>query len=111
MVVCPSMTYTSVLAQSTVRDLRAAELWYTALLDREPDAGPLDVAGDADAHAQVTTLIQPLLGALFVGELQAAQGHGDRQRIAIALERDLAVCLDHGQPDVRRPVGGGAGAC
>ena len=36
------MTYTSVLAQSTVRDLRAAELWYTALLDREPVARPMD---------------------------------------------------------------------
>lgn len=36
------MTYTSVLAQSTVRDLRAAEPWYTALLDREPDARPMD---------------------------------------------------------------------
>ena len=35
------MTYTSVLAQSTVSDLRVAEPWYTALLDREPDARPM----------------------------------------------------------------------
>ncbi len=40
--VCPDMTYTSVLAQSTVSDLSAAERWYTALLGREPDARPMD---------------------------------------------------------------------
>jgi predicted enzyme related to lactoylglutathione lyase len=36
------MTYTSVLAQSTVADLSAAESWYTALFDRGPDARPMD---------------------------------------------------------------------
>ena len=35
------MTYTSVLAQSTVSDLLAAEPWYTALLDRAPDSRPM----------------------------------------------------------------------
>ena len=38
----PSMTFTSVLAQATVSDLRAAEPWYTALLDRGPDVRPMD---------------------------------------------------------------------
>ena len=36
------MTYTSVLAQSTVVDLSAAEPWYTALFERAPDARPMD---------------------------------------------------------------------
>ena len=36
------MTFTSVLAQATVTDLGAAEPWYTALLDRGPDARPMD---------------------------------------------------------------------
>jgi predicted enzyme related to lactoylglutathione lyase len=36
------MSYTSVLAQATVSDLRVAEPWYTALLGREPDARPMD---------------------------------------------------------------------
>lgn len=36
------MTYTSVLAQSTVSDLSAAERWYTTLLGRVPDARPMD---------------------------------------------------------------------
>ena len=40
--VCPGMTYTAVLAQSTVTDLGAAESWYAALLGREPDARPMD---------------------------------------------------------------------
>lgn len=35
------MTYTAVVAQSTVSDLGAAEPWYTALLGREPDARPM----------------------------------------------------------------------
>ena len=38
----PCMTYTSVLAQSTVADLTTAAPWYTALFDREPDARPMD---------------------------------------------------------------------
>ena len=41
-VVCPHMTYTSVLAQATVADLGTAEPWYTALFEREPDARPMD---------------------------------------------------------------------
>jgi predicted enzyme related to lactoylglutathione lyase len=36
------MTYTAVLAQSTVSDLGAAEPWYTALLGRGPDARPME---------------------------------------------------------------------
>jgi predicted enzyme related to lactoylglutathione lyase len=36
------MTCTAVLAQSTVADLRTAEPWYTAVLEREPDARPMD---------------------------------------------------------------------
>ena len=36
------MVYTSVLAQSPVTDLEAAEAWYTALLERAPDARPMD---------------------------------------------------------------------
>lgn len=36
------MTYTAVLAQATVTDLRAAESWYAALLGREPDSRPMD---------------------------------------------------------------------
>jgi predicted enzyme related to lactoylglutathione lyase len=36
------MTYTSVLAQSTVADLSTAEPWYSALFDRGPDARPMD---------------------------------------------------------------------
>jgi predicted enzyme related to lactoylglutathione lyase len=35
------MTYTAVLAQSTVADSSAAEPWYTALLGRAPDARPM----------------------------------------------------------------------
>ena len=36
------MTFTAVLAQSTVTDLDAAERWYTALLGRAPDERPMD---------------------------------------------------------------------
>ena len=36
------MSYTAVLAQSTVTDLGAAERWYTALLGRAPDERPMD---------------------------------------------------------------------
>lgn len=36
------MTYTNVLAGSTVSDLVAAERWYTALFGRGPDARPMD---------------------------------------------------------------------
>lgn len=36
------MTYTAVLAQSTVTDLGAAERWYAALLGRAPDERPMD---------------------------------------------------------------------
>ena len=36
------MTYTSVLAQAPVSDLGAAERWYAVLLDRGPDARPMD---------------------------------------------------------------------
>ncbi len=36
------MTYTAVLAQSTVTDLGSAERWYTALLGRAPDERPMD---------------------------------------------------------------------
>ncbi len=36
------MTYTSVLAQSAVSDITAAEPWYITLLAREPDARPMD---------------------------------------------------------------------
>ena len=35
------MTITRVLAQSTVRDLEAAEDWYTRLFDKEPDLRPM----------------------------------------------------------------------
>jgi catechol 2,3-dioxygenase-like lactoylglutathione lyase family enzyme len=35
------MTFDSVLAQSTVSDLPAAERWYTLLWDRPPDARPM----------------------------------------------------------------------
>ena len=35
------MTFDSVLAQSTVSDLAAAERWYTLLWDRAPDARPM----------------------------------------------------------------------
>ncbi|MGY1740880.1 MULTISPECIES: VOC family protein [unclassified Blastococcus] len=35
------MTFSSVLAQSTVSDLAAAERWYTLLWDRGPDARPM----------------------------------------------------------------------
>jgi predicted enzyme related to lactoylglutathione lyase len=36
------MTYTSVLAQSTVSDLGTAERWYTTLLGRGPDSRPME---------------------------------------------------------------------
>lgn len=36
------MTYTSVLAQSTVSDLGAAERWYSTLMGRAPDRRPMD---------------------------------------------------------------------
>ena len=35
------MTIHRVLAQSTVRDLEAAERWYTTLFERGPDARPM----------------------------------------------------------------------
>lgn len=35
------MTFDSVLAQSTVSDLAAAERWYTLVWDRAPDARPM----------------------------------------------------------------------
>jgi hypothetical protein len=35
------MTITRVLAQSTVRDLAAAEDWYTRVFGREPDLRPM----------------------------------------------------------------------
>ena len=38
----PGMTFTTVLAQATVRDLAVAEPWYTALLGRGPDLRPMD---------------------------------------------------------------------
>ncbi|RFU20745.1 VOC family protein [Geodermatophilus marinus] len=36
------MTFRGVLAQATVRDLPAAERWYTTLFGRRPDARPMD---------------------------------------------------------------------
>jgi hypothetical protein len=36
------MTYTSVLAQMAVADLAVAEPWYVTLLQREPDARPME---------------------------------------------------------------------
>ena len=36
------MTFTSVLAQSTVTDLDRAQQWYVALFGRDPDDRPMD---------------------------------------------------------------------
>jgi predicted enzyme related to lactoylglutathione lyase len=36
------MTFTSVLAQTTVDDLDRAERWYAALFGRRPDSRPMD---------------------------------------------------------------------
>ena len=39
--VSPGMSIHGVLAQSTVRDLEAAQEWYAALFGRRPDADPM----------------------------------------------------------------------
>ena len=36
------MTIQHLLAQAAVSDLARAERWYSALFDRQPDAGPMD---------------------------------------------------------------------
>jgi predicted enzyme related to lactoylglutathione lyase len=93
------MAYTSVLAQSPVTDLEAAEAWYTALLERRPDARPMD--GLLEWHLTDGGGLQLWAEPERAGHSTLLLGTDDLDAAATRL---TAAGLAHGGP---QPGGGG----
>jgi catechol 2,3-dioxygenase-like lactoylglutathione lyase family enzyme len=92
------MALTSVLAQSTVSDLGAAEQWYSALWGRGPDARPMPglLEWHVDGHSGLQVWSEPDRA----GRSTVVIGTDDLEDVATRLD---AEGIDHGDP---QPGGG-----
>jgi predicted enzyme related to lactoylglutathione lyase len=92
------MALNSVLAQSTVSDLVAAEQWYTALWGRGPDARPMP--GLLEWHVDSVAGLQVWSEPDRAGRSTVVIGTDDLEDVATRL---TAAGLGHGGP---QPGGG-----
>jgi catechol 2,3-dioxygenase-like lactoylglutathione lyase family enzyme len=79
------MTFTSVLAQATVSEGPAAEGWYTALFDREPDGRPMD--GLLEWHLGAGSGVQVWAEPGRAGRSTVVLGTDDLDAVAARLSR------------------------
>jgi predicted enzyme related to lactoylglutathione lyase len=93
------MTFTRILAQSTVSDIGAAERWYTALWERGPDARPMP--GLLEWHVDDTAGLQVWSEPERAGRSTVVIGTGDLEAVA---DRLAAAGVDH---EGVQPGGGG----
>ena len=92
------MGFTTVLGQSTVRDLGTAEPWYTTLFGRGPDTRPMD--GLLEWHLPGGSGVQVWAEPDRAGGSTVVLGSDDLDAAAAAL---AAAGIEHGGP---QPGGG-----
>jgi predicted enzyme related to lactoylglutathione lyase len=93
------VTYTRILAQSTVSDLGTAERWYTALWERGPDERPMP--GLLEWHLDGSAGLQVWSEPARAGRSTVVIGTDDLDAVA---DRLAAAGVDH---EGVQPGGGG----